>query len=97
MRMLSRSREPVTAQPRLDWSHDVVAHPLGLGQRQAGRQRRAGERPALGRCDVLGERHAVVAQQAVDRSRSRGRISLKMMSWLGIRIGLQRNRLDDLP
>ena len=74
MRMLSRSRfEPVAGEALLDPGDDVALHPLGLGQRQAaGRQGRAGERPTLGRQHVLGEPHAVRAQDRGDRVAVRG-------------------------
>src|SRR5271170_5167018 len=59
--------EPVTGETRFDASDDVVAHALGLSQRQAtSRQGRAGERPALGRQNVLGETHAMRTQYRGD-------------------------------
>jgi len=56
------------AQACLDPRDDVIAYPLGLGQRQAAAwQCRAGERPARGRRDVLGAGHTVLTQHAFDR------------------------------
>src|ERR1700737_4934316 len=60
--------EAVIAQPGLDRGDDVVAHPLGLGQRQStGRQCRAGERPAFRGGQILGQAHAMLAQQVFNR------------------------------
>src|ERR1700730_13388972 len=60
--------EAVTPQPGLDRGDEVVANAFGFGERQAaGWQGRAGQRPARGRQQVLGEADAVPAQQTLDR------------------------------
>src|SRR5215469_1672862 len=56
--------QPQALEPRQDLSDQIVANALGLGDGEpAARQCRAGERPALGRTQFLGEAYAVCLQQ----------------------------------
>ena len=52
----------IGAYEYLDLADNLALHPLGFGQGEpASRQRRAGERPALRRQQILGEPHIMGA------------------------------------